>query len=291
LGYAWTGNLGQWYWNIKTNAVTFNSLKITNLGYDKSEIPEQVTYQYFTEKLHPEDYQTTMQAMTDHLSGKKPVYEIEYRIKTKAGNYRWYHDIGKITQWDDSGKPVFLSGIVFDITDKKAIQEELEYKNQILKEISAIDGLTKISNHRTLIEYLEAEMAAESRNQQPLAIAMFDVDNFKQVNDSKGHVYGDQVLVEIAAIINNNIRKSDLAGRYGGEEFMIICANSDLETAANIAERIRLAIENNVFDDNLRITISGGVKQHQNEDLRDFIHFADRNLYIAKKEGKNRIVY
>lgn len=70
LEYSWTGNLGYWYWNIKTNEVTFNPLKVTMLGYDKSEVPEPVTYQFFTDKLHPEDFQKTMDAMRDHLYGK-----------------------------------------------------------------------------------------------------------------------------------------------------------------------------------------------------------------------------
>ncbi len=119
LEYAWTGNLGHWYWNIKTNEVTFNPLKVLTLGYDKSEIPEHVTYQFFTDKLHPEDFQKTMEAMRDHLYGKADVYEAEYRIKAKDGSYKWYYDRGKITQFNDQGKPTFLAGIVFDITEKK----------------------------------------------------------------------------------------------------------------------------------------------------------------------------
>jgi len=74
LEYDWTGNLGHWYWNIKTNNVTFNPLKVTVLGYEKEEIPEIVSYEFFTDKLHPEDHEGTMQAMKDHLYGREPVY-------------------------------------------------------------------------------------------------------------------------------------------------------------------------------------------------------------------------
>lgn len=290
LEYAWTGNLGHWYWNIKTNEVTFNPLKVTTLGYDKSEIPEKVTYQFFTNKLHPEDYAKIMDAMRNHLNGSANVYEVEYRIQTKDGKYKWYYDRGKITQYDMHGKPLMLAGIVFDITEKKETQLELEYKNRILAEMSSIDGLTKISNHRTLIAKLKVEILEASRINGPLSIALFDIDDFKQVNDSKGHVYGDQVLVDIAEIINKNIRDTDLAGRYGGEEFMVIFANADLVTASNIAERIRKAIENNLFCDGIAVTISGGVKQYMGENLTQFIHEADKNLYEAKKNGKNQII-
>lgn len=290
LEYAWTGNLGHWYWNIKTNEVTFSPLKVTTLGYDKSEIPEKVTYQFFTNKLHPEDYAKIMDAMRNHLNGSANVYEVEYRIQTKDGKYKWYYDRGKITQYDKHGKPLMLAGIVFDITEKKETQLELEYKNRILAEMSSIDGLTKISNHRTLIAKLKVGVLEASRTNGPLSIALFDIDDFKQVNDSKGHVYGDQVLVDIAEIINKNIRDTDLAGRYGGEEFMVIFANADLVTASNIAERIRKAIENNLFCDGIAVTISGGVKQYMGENLTQFIHEADKNLYEAKKNGKNQII-
>lgn len=289
LEYAWTGNLGHWYWNIKTNEVTFNPLKVTTLGYDKSEIPEHVNYQFFTDKLHPEDYQKVMDAMRDHLYGKADVYEVEYRIKAKDGTFKWYYDRGRITQYDN-GKPAFLAGIVFDITEKKETQLELEYKNRILSEISSIDGLTKIGNHRTLIEHLKAEIAEANRTSSPLSIAIFDIDDFKKVNDSKGHVYGDQVLVDVASIIKKSIRCTDFAGRYGGEEFMVIFPNTTLSVASKISERIRQAVEDYNFVNGLRITISGGVSQYNNEKITEFVHSADTKLYSAKRNGKNQIV-
>lgn len=291
LDYSWTGNLGHWYWNIKTNAVTFNPLKITTLGYDKSEIPERVTYQFFTDKLHVEDYQKTMDAMLGHLYGKADVYEVEYRIQTKDGKYRWYYDRGKITQYDESGKPLFLAGIVFDITKRKELEIELEYSNKILAEQAAIDGLTNISNHKTLIEHLEYEISNANRMNNPLSVALFDVDDFKKINDNRGHVYGDKVLIDIATIIKKSIRTTDLAGRYGGEEFMVIFPNADLTKAVSVAERIRQAIHNHLSIDDLKVTISGGVAQFKGEGLMEFIHSADTNLYIAKRKGKNQIIY
>lgn len=96
LEYAWTGNLGHWYWDVKTNTVTFNPLKVTTLGYDRGEVPDRVDYQYFTDKLHPEDLEGAMEAMRAHLYGRAAVYEAEYRIRAKDGTYRWYYDRGKI---------------------------------------------------------------------------------------------------------------------------------------------------------------------------------------------------
>ena len=290
LEYAWTGNLGHWYWNIKTNEVTFNPLKVTALGYNKNEIPEHVPYQFFTERLHPDDYQRTMDAMLDHLYGRADVYEVEYRIQAKDGTFKWYYDRGKITQRSETGKPTFLAGIVFDITEKKKLLTELEQKNRVLAEMSAMDGLTRICNHRTLIERLQAEIAEANRTSKPLSLAIFDIDDFKQVNDSRGHVCGDQVLMDVASIINKSIRGTDLAGRYGGEEFMVIFPNTPLSQARKITERIRQAIATHDFVDGVGLTISGGVGQYNKETTTELIRRVDRNLYKAKSMGKNQIV-
>jgi diguanylate cyclase (GGDEF)-like protein/PAS domain S-box-containing protein len=290
LEYAWTGNLGHWYWNIKTNEVTFNPLKVIMLGYDMSEIPEHVTYQFFTDRLHPDDLAHTMDAMRDHFYGKADVYEAEYRIKAKDGSFKWFYDRGKITQYDDSGKPAFLAGIVFDITEKKETQLELEHKNRILSELSTIDGLTQIGNHRTLTERLTAEISEASRTGAPLSVALFDIDDFKKVNDSKGHVYGDRVLFDVASVMKEHIRGTDFAGRYGGEEFMVIFPNTALAFACKISERIRCAIEDYNFADGPGITVSGGVSQYKSETITEFIHVTDTNLYKAKRDGKNKIV-
>ena len=124
LKFAWTGNLGHWYWDVQANQVAFNPLKATNLGYKKSEIPKNCGYEFFTDKLHPEDFEPVMQNMRDHLYGKISVYEVEYRIQTKNGEWKWYYDRGKVTKRDAEGKPLFLAGIVFDISERKSMQEK-----------------------------------------------------------------------------------------------------------------------------------------------------------------------
>ncbi|NBC82236.1 MAG: PAS domain-containing protein [Bacteroidetes bacterium] len=133
LNFPWTGNLGHWYWNVQNNSVLFNSKKVTVLGYNFSEIPEDVGFQFFTEKLHPDDYEPVMQNMRDHLSGNSPAYEVEYRIQTKDNKWKWFYDRGIITKYDNTGKPLFLTGIVFDITQKKIMEE---YKSKLIRQLS-----------------------------------------------------------------------------------------------------------------------------------------------------------
>lgn len=284
LEYAWTGNLGHWYWNVPSNEVVVNPLKLMALGVVKDEIPLSMTYQFFTDLLHPDDYENTMNAMRAHLSGEKEVYEVEYRIQALDGSYKWFYDRGKITQRTIEGNPLFLAGIVFDITQRKRMEFELEHKNKILQEMTWLDDLTQIGNRRMLIDNLKKEMELSLMTKNPLSIAMFDIDDFKQVNDTQGHVVGDQVLIHVAQIIKNSVRKSDIVGRYGGEEFLVIFVNTPLDLARKIAEQIRMTIEG------FELTVSGGVAQYTHETVADLIHLADTNLYRAKNSGKNRVV-
>lgn len=290
LDFPWTGNLGHWYWYVKTNEVTFNPMKVAALGFLPREVPKKVDYQFFTDRLHPEDYEKTMEAMRAHLRGEAHVYEVEYRIRAKDGSYKWYYDRGRITQYDENGKPLFLAGIVFDITEKKQQIEALEEKNKALVVQSHTDGLTSLANYRALIEFLQDEAKLAFRNNEPLSIALFDLDHFKNVNDTHGHLVGDHVLTKVASIIAKHVRSSDLAGRYGGEEFMVILKNTAEADARAICNRIVRSVEASSYEAGVKMTISGGLSQYHGESLSDFINNADSNLYEAKRLGRNRVV-
>lgn len=171
------------------------------------------------------------------------------------------------------------------------MQLELERKNEILAVESTTDGLTNLNNHRAIIDKLQREIANSSINNSPLVIAIFDLDDFKRVNDTKGHVIGDKVLKKTADNIMKSIRGTDHAGRYGGEEFLVIFPGTELDNAINVAERIRKAVEDNINVDELSITISGGLWQYTGEKMSELVNLADKNLYKAKRNGKNQIVY
>ena len=148
LNFSWTGNLGHWYWDFPNNKVIHNPLKVEVLGYTMEEIPDDLDYNFFTDKLHPDDYNRVMQVMREHLQGKRPVYEVEYRIQTKSGEYKHFYDRGKVTKTDQAGKPILLAGIVFDITEKKRAEEQLYEKNVQLQEaIRTRDKLFAIISH------------------------------------------------------------------------------------------------------------------------------------------------
>jgi len=288
LNFAWTGNLGHWYFYIKTGSVVFNPLKIMALGYTMDELPDKVSYKFFTNKLHPEDYQKTMNAMMLNMEGKTNVYECEYRIQAKDKSWKWFYDRGKVTQRDDYGKPEFAAGIVFDITEKKELEFRLEEKNLLLRQESTTDELTGIRNRRAIMQELEIRVNEALNDRSALSIAMFDIDKFKTVNDTKGHTFGDKVIKEVANIIAESLREIDSIGRYGGEEFLAIFSNTNKEGAFLVCERIRKLVEEFDFGDGYKITISGGIASDYSDGLTKFINIADKKLYEAKNSGRNR---
>jgi len=290
LAFPWIGNLGNWYWSIGSNMVICNDQKILTLGYDKEEIPEKIGFEYFTARLHPDDYDRVMDNMRSHLYGQTPIYEVTYRIQTKDGDWKWFYDRGKITVRSDSGKPEMVAGIVFDVTEQKRMEQLLADQNQQLLELSRVDFLTKVFNRRALYEKLEYEISRSERYLYPFSILMVDIDYFKKVNDTYGHLTGDRILVQVAEMIGNTIRKTDIFGRYGGEEFLLILPEIDRQSGIVVAEKIRKSIQDATFAENIKITASLGLVEYKHgTSIDDLVNAADSMLYAAKKNGRNRV--
>jgi len=172
------------------------------------------------------------------------------------------------------------------------MQKELEEKNNILKELSITDRLTGLYNRHKLDKVLDDEKARCDRYDDKFGVVLLDIDHFKSVNDTYGHQVGDIVLVEIANILKSNIRSTDIVGRWGGEEFLIICIKSDLEATKIVAEKCRKAIENYNFTTIKHKTSSFGVAvSDKSESIKETITRADDKLYKAKETGRNKIVF
>lgn len=133
--FEWSGNLGKWQWNVKENKVQFNVKKVQALGYNLQDIQGEIGFEFFTSKIHPDDYEMVMQNMRDHLYGVSGAYECEYRIQGKDGEWKWFYDRGIIIKRDAENRPVELVGIVFDISEQKKTQLELETKNAQLMQL------------------------------------------------------------------------------------------------------------------------------------------------------------
>jgi diguanylate cyclase (GGDEF)-like protein len=173
---------------------------------------------------------------------------------------------------------------------------EAAYHEEIYR-ISILDGLTGVHNKRYLLEFLEREIARASRYGSPLSLVLFDIDHFKKVNDTHGHLAGDAVLRELGRRLKPRVRREDLLARYGGEEFAAVLANTPREAALKFAEDMRAIVARDPFvldasATALPVTISLGVAQLDpgERSPQDLIARADQNLYGAKHAGRNRVV-
>ena len=156
---------------------------------------------------------------------------------------------------------------------------------KILREKAEIDDLTGIYNRRKMLEFLEREIIRFERTNTPFCVIMLDLDNFKSINDSKGHLYGDKILRKVAETIKNSIRKIDYCGRYGGDEFLIIASGISMEGAQRLAERIKDRI-NSIGED---LTASIGIVEYKKDmSIKELISKVDEMLYKSKREGKIR---
>jgi diguanylate cyclase (GGDEF)-like protein len=162
--------------------------------------------------------------------------------------------------------------------------------------LARTDALTGLPNRRETMERLDGELLRSQRSRRPVAVLMFDIDHFKQVNDTWGHAAGDQVLRAVAETAQGCLRRIDSCGRIGGEEFLVVLPETDLDEGQGAAERLRVAIENcsvQYADQVLRVTVSIGVAiqsvdPSQAADV--LLHCADQALYAAKNGGRNRVM-
>ena len=156
--------------------------------------------------------------------------------------------------------------------------------------MASMDKLTGTLNRRALDAQLLAEMERAKRYQRPLTLLLMDVDLFKRVNDEHGHLTGDKVLIGVTQQITENLRTSDIWGRWGGEEFLVICPETDLEQAHNVAQKVRKAVEKTDFSLPHNVTISIGLSPlSQDMSPESLVAQADKALYQAKYEGRNRV--
>lgn len=222
--------------------------------------------------------------------------EIHFEDRTRGLDGRmviW--DVHKYPFSDAEGRRS-IACMALDVTraweaqqEVQRIQQELQAANERLQTLSLTDALTGLMNRRALEDCLDNECARSLRSGAPLSLFMLDIDEFKGFNDRFGHVCGDEVLREIAVLMQRWTRRGDLVARYGGEEFLVILPATDETAAVGIAERLRQAIAEADWK-HRRITVSIGVATwDQHMPGTEFIHEVDQALYAAKRGGKNKV--
>src|SRR3989344_4965015 len=168
--------------------------------------------------------------------------------------------------------------------------KELEKNIDYLYEIATIDEKTGVYNNKFFRTISEMELDKVKRGIGPLSLLIIDLDNFKKLNDTYGHIIGDKMLKRLGLVMKENTRKYDIVSRFGGEEFIILLPNTNIKRAKVVCNRLRIKIQEDNEVKRYAVTISGGLISYQkNESIRRMQIRADKALYQAKKKGKNRI--
>ena len=304
---------GIWDWNAKTGYVYRNPGWYEMLGYPRDSLENNV----FTWEsvIHSEDYPRVMALFDDYISQRTPLYRAEYRCRKEDGTYLWIEDRGYIIARNPDGSVARMVGAHRDIHTRKCSIERLQKRNQSLEalvaertlELSRVnqqlqiqldenrslaerDALTRIANRYRLEKCLLEECDRAERFRVPLALVAMDIDDFKPVNDRYGHGVGDQTLIGVAERLESCVRTTDLLARWGGDEFMVVLPASNLDTAKELAERIRRAIKQSPIVNDLNVTLSLGiVERRMGESPAALVARADRALYRSKAAGKDGV--
>jgi len=183
--------------------------------------------------------------------------------------------------------------IIYDVTDIASNRKALESANLELEKLSRTDKLTQLNNRGFWEECLTLEFSRYKRYESTCSVVMFDIDHFKRVNDTYGHQAGDEVIRLVSKVLRDNLRQTDIAGRYGGEEFGVILGNTDAEAAVVFCERLRKQIEALKVvheDQTIKFTISLGISQADMSltDYKTWLEQADQALYASKEGGRNQ---
>ena len=259
--------------------VIFNRRWGAMLGYQPKE--SKATFSEWRESLHPDDADEVLKAFYDHIEGKAPYYEALHRMIAKNGSVTWVLDRGRISEWDEQGRPLKVTGTHIDMTKEK------QYETQLAM-LANHDPLTQLANRHALRTAFKA-----LRSETALCVAFIDLDNFKHVNDTLGHRSGDRLLVQLSQRLCDACPAPVMPGRLGGDEFVLLMPFGQDDPRVAQVGRACLEAALTPFElENGTATIGasiGIVQTQPQESFSAVLSRADEAMYRIKRNGKNGV--
>ena len=276
--------LGMWDWDMQTGRVHVSQDWSGVLGYTPGDLADSdAAWHGF---IHPEDLPRVLEEVEAHLRGESPCYEAEYRLLEKSGEWRWIQDRGRITARDAAGRPLRMTGVHQDVTERKAAEERILF-------LAQHDALTGLPNRILLYDRLQQALARARRRRGTFAVLFIDLDGFKAINDQHGHAMGDLFLQHVAQRLTGVLRAADTVSRLGGDEFIVLVDElSKPEDAALVAQKLirELSCPCILEGKALNSTPSIGISCFPDDgvDPETLIQRADQAMYRAKAAGPGR---
>jgi diguanylate cyclase (GGDEF)-like protein/PAS domain S-box-containing protein len=275
--------------DIEGNYIMVNPAWCNFMGYTEEEALKLNVNDVTVE----EDLKRSDRSMKNLANGTAASIRIKRQFKRKDGKVFWA-ELHVSPLLDDDGQTDGIIGMLINIDRQVKAEKKQKVLNRKLEKLARHDPLTGLYNRRAISEIMERQHRIAKRYSRGFAVAVADLDDFKQINDTYGHQCGDMVLKRLAQIFLKWIRDTDSVGRWGGEEFLFVFAETDCDGAITVAERIRKSLDAELFEwdgHKFRISITIGISYRtQQTTIQEMIEEADKATYEGKANGKNQVV-
>lgn len=278
---------GTWEWNIQTGECQFNRRWAEMLGYRLKQLAP-FSADMAKSLTHPDDWKTAMALVDRHLKGEIDFYECDIRMRHQDGRWIWVTDRGRLISRTNTGEPLIMRGSHIDITDKK-LSEAVIWRQ------ANYDSLTELPNRHYFQHKIQESLIEVASTKQRLTLLLLDLDRFKEVNDTLGHLYGDELLIQVGKRIRNSLPEGVMVARLGGDEFAIVVSSAlhvNLNEMCSVLMH-EISQAHVLGDERVFVTVSIGISQYPEDavSVDELIQHADLAMYDAKSHGRNQVRY